>query len=105
MIQCKRCQLMIAGPNVPALLLEPEHRKAMEFQAIYPFMAQHIAKDHPDVMPLIATLVDQYALAILAKVFTAVDETSYAELHDRARCAAWATLNQEWNIFPGLVKP
>lgn len=96
-IVCQICRELIHGP-IPQVQILGNVRRAYEFAALYPAMAQHIQRHHKELTPLITAMMDQFALSLAANVFTSNDPIEYSEVHNQAKNAAWAALNQEWRI-------
>jgi hypothetical protein len=95
-VNCQICGCLFTGPDAPIDVLDRDMRSAYEFAALYSRMVAHLRADHPDFFNFVVTLIDQYALAIVANVFGASDPT-YVVMHSRVRSAVWSTLSSTWN--------
>lgn len=99
-IICQICKEVLHGPT-PAATILGSIRAAYEFAALYPAMAQHVQRRHPELGTIITAMMDQFALALASNTFTASDTVLYAELQNQVQNAVWAAVNFDWQIIPG----
>lgn len=99
-IQCKICKQLVTGPRAPYTIISKEERATYEFRQLNRPMAEHVHKYHAEVMPLVLSLIDGFALAVAAQFFTSSDPAAYDAHHETAKASSFVALAAVFKIGP-----